>query len=66
MKYIRVIALFLTIIGAVNWGLITIFEFNLVEYIFNNMDKTYIKATYIAFAVSGLLSLKLIPKVYKR
>ncbi|MFA5602641.1 MAG: DUF378 domain-containing protein [Bacilli bacterium] len=66
MKAIKVIALFLTIVGAINWGLISIFDFNLVEYIFNNMDKTYIKVTYTVIGISGLISLKLLPKVIKK
>ena len=37
MKVIDRIALVLVIIGAINWGLIGIFNFNLVELIFGNM-----------------------------
>ena len=37
MKVIDKIALILIIIGAINWGLIGIFKFNLVEMIFGDM-----------------------------
>ena len=36
MKIVEKIALVFTIIGAVNWGLIGIFNFNLVETIFTS------------------------------
>ena len=39
MKIIDKIALVLIIIGAINWGLIGLFRFNLVELIFGDMKK---------------------------
>ena len=38
MKVIDTIALVLVIIGAINWGLIGIFNFNLVDAIFGTMS----------------------------
>ena len=38
MATLQKIALIFTIIGALNWGLIGIFDFNLVEAIFGEMD----------------------------
>ena len=37
MKIIDKIALILIIIGAINWGLIGLFKFNLVELLFGDM-----------------------------
>lgn len=37
MKYVKYIAYALTLIGALNWGLIGIFGFNLVEQILGDM-----------------------------
>ncbi len=37
MKYIKYLAYVLTLIGALNWGLIGIFGLNLVEQIFGDM-----------------------------
>lgn len=37
MKYIETIALALVVIGALNWGLVGIFDFNLVAAIFGEM-----------------------------
>lgn len=36
MKTFQKIALVITIIGAINWGLIGLLNFNLVESLFNN------------------------------
>ena len=36
MSVIQKIALIITIIGAINWGLIGIFDFNLVAFLFGN------------------------------
>ena len=38
MKVIDTIALVLIIIGAINWGLVGIFNFNLVEAIFGGLS----------------------------
>ena len=38
MATLQKIALIFTIIGALNWGLIGIFDFNLVEAIFGEMN----------------------------
>ena len=50
MKVIDKIALVLIIIGAINWGLIGIFHFNLVAAIFGDM-------TLIARIIYGLVGL---------
>ncbi len=56
------IALVLVIVGALNWGLIGFFEFNLVEAIFGDMT-TVIKIVYdlvgIAAVYVALISMKL-------
>ncbi len=48
------IALLLVIIGAVNWGLIGIFDFNLVEWIFGGTAMVISRIIYVLVAVSGL------------
>lgn len=59
MKIIDTIALILIIIGALNWGLIGIFEFNLVEAIFGAM--TWLtRIIYILVGISGLWGIKLL------
>lgn len=59
MKVIDTIALILIVIGAINWGLIGLFSFNLVELIFGDM--TFLaRAVYTLVGISGLWGIKLI------
>lgn len=44
----------LTIIGAINWGLIGLFDFNLVETLFSTLPQVQ-KAVYILIGLSGVL-----------
>ena len=59
MKIIDKIALVLIIIGAINWGLIGIFNFNLVEVLFGNMT-ILTRIIYILVGISGLWGIKLL------
>lgn len=59
MKIIDTIAFILIIIGAINWGLIGTFNFNLVEAIFVCVS-IMSKIIYILVGISGLWSIKLI------
>ena len=57
MKIIDKIALALVIIGAVNWGLIGLFNFNLVDTLFGAMS-IISRIVYIFVGVSGLWCIK--------
>lgn len=59
MKIIDKIALILIIIGAINWGLIGIFNFNLVSAIFGDMTLIS-RIIYVLVGVSGLWGIKLL------
>ncbi len=59
MKVIDTIALVLIIIGAINWGLVGIFNFNLVEAIFGGLS-VITRIIYILVGISGLWGIKLI------
>lgn len=59
MKVIDTIALVLIIIGAINWGLIGLFNFNLVDTIFGEMS-IISRIIYILVGISGLWGIKLI------
>ena len=59
MKVIDTIALILVIIGAINWGLIVIFNFNLVEMIFGDMT-VISRIIYALVGLSGLWGIKLL------
>ena len=58
MKIIDKIALVLIIIGAINWGLIGIFKFNLVEMIFGDMT-ALARIIYALVGISGLWGIKI-------
>lgn len=59
MKIVDKIALVLIIIGAINWGLIGFFKFNLVETIFGSMT-IITRIIYALVGVSGLWGIKLL------
>ena len=59
VKIIDTIALILIIIGAINWGLIGFFQFNLVEAIFGDMT-VLSRIIYGLVGISGLWGIKLL------
>lgn len=61
MKIIDKIALALIIIGALNWGLIGLFQFNLVQFIFGDMT-LLARLVYSLVGISGLWGIKLLFK----
>lgn len=59
MKIIDKIALALVIIGAINWGLVGIFNFNLVDNIFGVMS-IISRIIYVLVGISGLWVIRLL------
>ena len=59
MKVIDTIALILVIIGAINWGLIGFFNFNLVVTLFGAMS-IISRIIYALVGLAGLWSIKLL------
>lgn len=59
MKTLQRIALILTIIGALNWGLVGLFEFDLVATIFGSSDNMIAKLIYILIAIAGMINIGL-------
>lgn len=55
MKAFNLFALTITIVGAINWGLIGFFNFNLVAFLFGNMTLL----SRIVYALVGLCGLYL-------
>lgn len=56
METLQKIALALTIIGAVNWGLIGIADFNLVAFIFGD-GTLFSRVIYTLVGISGLINI---------
>ena len=59
MKIIDKIALVLIIIGAINWGLIGFYKFDLVATIFGDMS-IISRIVYALVGISGLWGIKLL------
>ena len=51
----------IAIIGCINWGLVGIMDFNLVEFLFGN-GTIITRLVYIIVAVAGLIDLGLLTK----
>lgn len=61
MKVLDYIALILVIIGAVNWGLIGFFQFNLVDTLFGTMSM-FSRIIYALVGIAGLYSISFFAK----
>mgnify|MGYP003289267621 FL=1 len=59
METLQKTALVFTIIGAINWGLVGIFDLNLVDFIFQDMDIIK-RIIYIIIAICGLINIGLL------
>lgn len=57
MKALNIITLLLVIIGAINWGLVGLFQFDLVAAIFGGQDALLARLVYIVVGLSGLYQL---------
>lgn len=55
--------LILTIIGAINWGLIGFFKFNLVSFLFGDMS-TISRIIYALVGLSGIYCISLFGRVH--
>ena len=54
------ISLILTIIGAINWGLIGLFQFDLVAWIFGGQDAILSRIIYTVVALAGIWCISLL------
>lgn len=62
MKTINGIALTIAIIGCINWGLIGLFNFNLVDALFGKLS-FFSKIIYILVGIAGIWSIVFYNKV---
>lgn len=60
MPLIQRIALVLTIIGAINWGLIGFFEFDLVAFLFGGQAAILSRIVYSLVGIAGLINIGLL------
>lgn len=59
METLQKIALIFTIIGAINWGLIGLLDFNLVTTIFG-VDSALTSIVYIIVGIAGIINIGLL------
>ena len=65
MGIIYRLALVLVIVGAINWGLIGLFQFDLVATLFGGQDAAFSRIVYSLVGLAGLLSIPLLFKTYE-
>ena len=60
MSTLQRIALILTIIGAINWGLIGFFQFDLVATLFGGQNSAFSRIVYGLVGLAGLINIGLL------
>ncbi|MDO4300651.1 MAG: DUF378 domain-containing protein [Clostridia bacterium] len=63
MKALDYTALTLVVIGAINWGLIGFFQFDLVATLFGGMNSWISRIIYALVGISGIYTLTLYGKI---
>ena len=66
MTVLNVIAMLLIIVGALNWGLWGIFQFDLVAALFGGNSSALSRIVYSAVGLAGLYSLTLVRPLLAR
>ena len=57
MRILQKIALTLTIIGALNWGMVGLFQIDLVASLFNGSDSIISRIIYTIIAIAGIINI---------
>ncbi len=60
MSIVQKVALVLVIIGALNWGLVGLFEFDLVAFIFGSQTSILSRITYSLIGLAGIMNIALL------
>jgi len=63
MKALNVLAQILLIIGGLNWGLVGVFEFNLVAAIFGGSDAAFARIIYTLVGLAAVYGIYLLRPV---
>lgn len=64
MKIINTIALILVIVGGLNWGLVGLFKFNLVDFLFGE-GSILARLVYILVGIASLWCISLFAKIFE-
>ena len=60
------LALILSIIGSLNWGLVGIFQFDLVAWLFGGQDMVISRVLYTVIGLAGLWCVSLLFRRFRR
>lgn len=60
MKYIQKTCLVITILGAINWGLVGLFNFDLLKFITMNEVNVFTRILYCLVAIAGIINIMLL------
>jgi uncharacterized protein len=60
MKTVNVIALALVIVGGLNWGLVGLFQFDLVAAIFGGQGAALARIVYVLVAIAAIYCFTLV------
>lgn len=60
MSMIQRVALVITLIGAINWGFIGFFQFDLVAFIFGGQGALFSRIIYGLVGICGLINIALL------
>lgn len=60
MQTLQKIALILVIIGAINWGLVGLFKFDLVAALFGDAENIIARVIYVIIGICGIINVGLL------
>jgi uncharacterized protein len=65
MKTLQIVGLVLTILGAINWGLIGLFDFDLVAALFGTAT-TFTRFIYTIIGLAGIINIGLLFELFEK
>ena len=62
MKALNIVTLVLVIVGAVNWGLVGLFQFDLVAALFGGQQAAVARVVYVLVGAAGLFQVGMLAR----
>lgn len=60
MRGLQIVCLILTVVGAINWGFVGLFDFDLVASMFGGANTTMSTVIYVLIGIAGIINLGLL------
>jgi uncharacterized membrane protein YuzA (DUF378 family) len=60
MRGLNILCLILTIIGAINWAFVGLFDFDLVASVFGGANTTMSTVVYVLIGLAGIINIGLL------